>query len=44
MGIGVLLKGAIDKVLGSKMNVVAKGAIVFILFAALGASVYFGIA
>ncbi len=44
MGIGVFLKGAIDKVLGSKMHPVAKGAIVFVLFAAIGAATYFGIA
>ena len=44
MGIGVFLKGAIDKLLGSKMHPVAKGAFVIILFAALGASEYFGVA
>jgi len=41
---GVFLKGVIDKVLGSSMHPIAKGAVVFILFAALGASVYFGVA
>ncbi|MGU5593904.1 hypothetical protein ACV1C6_11130 [Aeromonas sanarellii] len=44
MGIGVFLKGAIDKVLGSKMHPVAKGAIVVLLFVGLGAATYFGIA
>lgn len=41
---GVFLRGAIDKVLGSSMHPIAKGGIVFILFAALGACVYFGVA
>jgi len=43
MGIGMFLKGAIDKVLGSSMHPVAKGTIVVLLFAGLGAATYFGL-
>lgn len=41
---GVFIRGAIDKVLGSSMHPVAKGAIVVLLFAGLGAATYFGLA
>lgn len=40
---GVFIRGAIDKVLGSSMHPVAKGAIVVLLFAGLGAVTYFGL-
>lgn len=39
----MFLKGAIDKVLGSSMHPLAKGAIVVLLFAGLGAATYFGL-
>jgi len=44
MGIGMFLKGAIDKVMGSSMHPLAKVAIVVLLFAGLGAATYFGLA
>lgn len=41
---GVFIRGAIDKVLGSSMHPIAKAAIVVLLFAGLGAVTYFGLA
>lgn len=44
MGVGALLRKGIDAVLQSKMHPVAKGAIVLVLFAGVGAATYFGMA